>query len=74
MSTWYGWAWHGGQWHRVCGPHPDRDSAARALDAEVSRRGWRVPTMYGWLTGGAPPRRQPPTIGEIQGNWADSDQ
>jgi hypothetical protein len=29
----YGWAWHGGQWHRLKGSHPNIGEASHALGA-----------------------------------------
>jgi hypothetical protein len=56
--TWYGWAWHRGRWHRLCGPLSSIGEAARELARALGAGGWDVPARHQVLTSGPrEPRR-----------------
>jgi hypothetical protein len=58
---WYGWARLFGTWRRITGPYPGIDVAARALEAELRRRGLRVRSMDQCMVlGPQPPRGRDP--------------
>ncbi len=57
MSTeWYGWARLRGRWRRLTASCPTMTAAAKALDAELCRRGLRPKSRDTCLTPGFVPR------------------
>ena len=56
-ETWYGWAWLGGQWQRLCGPHGTLHDCSRELTAVLAERTWCLPNRDLALTTGAVPRQ-----------------